>query len=178
MNDTDKGRRMLTEAGHAQMGDLAQRWSDAVDADSAAVEIPADVKDNSRDVLRIQWRNTRRISAWMLDTTIRDACEWLSYPVYVWEDTDRDGNRVTLTRIVSLGGYTVDLFATYYYTRVACVHDCSGYAQRYVITVGADGVTRSEPTPLCGWHLDSIRRSARRMGGIVLESEPLVIGQH
>ena len=68
-------------------------------------------------------------------------------------------------------------YETEYFTRVACTECSHHYAARYVITVGEDG-RRSDPTPLCDMCVMFTRRMAPRMGGTVLESAPLRIGQH
>lgn len=141
------------------------------------VEIPADVLGNSRDVLRIQWRNTKRITVQGLRDTIRDACEMFGHAVYVWEDTDRDGNRVTLTRIVGReSGHTFELLATYYFTRVPCAYCESSWAQRFYRY--ANDPEGTEPVPLCGTHGDATQHSARRNIDTLHMSEPLNIGQH
>ena len=142
------------------------------------VEIPADVRDNSRDVLRIQWRNTRRITEQGLRDTIRDACEIFGHAVYVWEDTDKDGNRVTLTRIVGrVTGLTFELFATYYYTRVACAECEYSWAQYYMTVTTPDGT--SEPVARCGDHTRTFMNASRGIPGLTVNlSDPLRIGQH
>lgn len=145
-------------------------------SDLDIVEIPADVKDNSPHSIRIQWRSVR--DAWPdeIDSGKRSLSTF-GYTLYEWDDVDADGIRVTMHRFVSQTGDTVDLFATYYYTRVACADCRHSYAEYYQrITTDTD---TSEAVPRCGTHADMFRRSLRGVFGVTLhESEYLRIGQH
>lgn len=150
--------------------------------DTMTVEIPADVKDNSQHHIRIQWRNVRDAT----EDEILSGKHYLTsfgYTLHQWDDEDKNGTRVTLHRFVNREGQTVDLYATYYYTRVACNRCDTSYASAYVV-IELDGVPeRSKPEPLCGNHhsIEQVRvNRARREGVNVLlyRSEWLNIGQH
>ncbi len=136
------------------------------------IEIPADVKDNSTHSIRIQWRSTRDAQPDEIESG-RRYLDVLGYTLYEWDDIDRTGTRVTLHRFVNCEGQTVDLFATYYFTRVACRYDDAHYAERFVDEGDGNG-----PIPMCGYHLYVSRRSARRDRRTIAESELLRIGQH
>lgn len=145
------------------------------------VKIPADIKDNSTYVVRIQWRGTRAAQPdeiesgrWYLAT--------FGYTLYEWDDVDRTGARVTLHRFVNHEGQTVDLFATYYCTRVKCA-DCELYWSsvfQVVRSIGPGGTHEdSVAVPRCDYHADVMRRNCAGLASIrLLESEPLTIGQH
>lgn len=140
------------------------------------VEIPTDVKDNNTHSIRIQWRGTRDAKPDEIESGRRYLATF-GYALYEWEDVDKNGTRVTLHRFVNREGHTVDLFATYYFTRVACLSDCAGYAERYASITDQDGVT-TIASPYCGECLYQLRRSASRSGMTLNLSEPLIIGQH
>lgn len=144
--------------------------------DTLTVEIPADVKGNSRTHVRIQWRNTRAASAEELESA-RKYAPTFRYTIHEWDDVDKDGTRVTLMRISRADGATVDLFATYYFTRVACATGgcCYSYADHYALVVKDGETTTDGPLPYCEEHLRYIERE----GGLTVHrSEPLIIGQH
>jgi hypothetical protein len=144
--------------------------------DTVAVEIPADVKDNNTTSIRVQWRSTRPVERDEIETG-RKYRALFGYGLYEWDDVDRDGKRVTLHRFVNKDGQTVDLYATYYFTRVACTDCVYSYATSYIAVTDADGVTHPA-TPLCDWHGSAVRRMAERSGYTWSQSEPLEIGQH
>ncbi len=146
-------------------------------SDLDIVEIPADVKDNSPHSIRIQWRSVR--DAWPdeIDSGKRSLSTF-GYTLYEWDDVDADGIRVTMHRFVSQTGDTVDLFATYYYTRVKCT-DCEySYATRYIAVTDSDGITH-RAAPFCDEHGRVVKRITNQQAGFSWhESEPLLIGQH
>lgn len=149
--------------------------------DQDIVEIPADVRDNSPRVVRVVSNGERlsegvTMSGPMLDH-YRAKTSLYSYTMHEWDDVNPAGHRVTYTWFADRYGALVWVYETEYFTRVKCAECEHRYAQRYVITVGQDG-RRSDPTPLCGTHVDVTRRAANRMGGTFLLSEPLRIGQH
>lgn len=141
------------------------------------VEIPADVKDNSTHTVRVQWRNVRDAHSGEVESAIVHL-DTFGYTMHQWDDEDRDGARVTLTRFVNRTGQTVDLYATYYFTRVACT-DCEySYASSYIAVTDADGVTHPA-APFCGTHGDVVKRITDRQPGYSwTESEYLIVGQH
>ncbi len=144
---------------------------------SHTVEIPADVRDNSTHSIRIQWRSNRDARPDEIESG-RRYLKTFGYTLYEWEDADKDGTRVTLHRFVNREGHTVDLFATYYYTRVACTDCDSSYASVYLQVTDSHGITHPA-APFCGTHADVVRAITRRQLGYSLtESEPLRIGQH
>lgn len=140
------------------------------------VEIPADVKDNSTHSIRIQWRSTRDASPHEVGSGRRHLATF-GYTLYEWDDTDRDGTRVTLHRFVNREGHTVDLFATYYFTRTACAECEYSYASVYQVIQTEDGM--SDAVPRCDEHADRFRRAIAGEPGVILhESERLRIGEH
>lgn len=143
---------------------------------SHTVEIPADVKDNNTHTVRVQWTSTRPALPDEIELG-RKYLRSFGRRVYEWDDVDRAGNRVTLTRFVRQDGQTIDLFETSYFTRVACLSDCAGYAQRYASVTDQDGVV-TIASPYCGDCMISLRKSARGSGMTLNLSEPLRIGQH
>lgn len=141
-----------------------------------AVEIPADVLDNSPAYIRIQWRSTRTATRNEWESALKYAPTF-RYTTYEWDDVDLNGTRIRLLRIVRHDGQTVDLFGTYFFTRVACAECEYRYAQVYQVVRNQDGT--SEAVPRCGTHADMFRRMVSREPGTELfESEPLRIGQH
>lgn len=148
----------------------------STDTTTAAVEIPADVRDNNTHTIRIQWRNNRDAYPDEIESA-RRYLDTFGYTLYEWDDTDGDDRRVTLHRFVNRHGHTVDLFATYYFTRVACCTHDAHYAERYASVTDQGGVT-TIAQPYCGECMYQLRRSARASGMTVNESEPLLIGQH
>jgi len=141
------------------------------------VEIPADVKDNSTHSIRIQWRGTRDAQPDEIESGRRYLATF-GYTLYEWDDTDAAGTRVTLHRFVNREGQTVDLFATYYFTRVPCILHDADYADFYAsVTDGETGETTTV-APYCDECMIQMRRSSRDNGDTVNESERLVIGQH
>lgn len=65
------------------------------------------------EVYRMQWRGLHRMTERGLRDTVRDACEMFGHRVYVWEDTDRSGASVTLTRIDAReSGQSLELLIT------------------------------------------------------------------
>lgn len=148
----------------------------------STVEIPTDVKDNNTHSIRIQWRGTRDAKPDEIESGRRYLATF-GYALYEWEDVDKNGTRVTLHRFVNREGHTVDLFATYYFTRVACGRGewCASYATNYAV-ITEDGQA-SDPEPLCDTHLGmEYRRAARaereEIKIDITVSEPLRIGQH
>lgn len=145
--------------------------------DTLSVEIPADIKDNSPHTVRIQWRNVRDAEPTELSSA-RTFAPSFGYTIYEWEDTDKDGTRVTLFRVMNKEGLTVDLFATYYFTRVACTYCDSSWAVVYLQVTDADGIPHPA-APFCGTHADVVRAITRHSPGYsVAQSEYLRIGQH
>lgn len=140
------------------------------------VEIPADVKDNSMHTVRVQWRGVRDARPDEVESG-RRYLDTFGYTLYEWDDVDRDGTRVTLHRFVNRDGQTVDLYATYYYTRVKCDRCDHSYASRFVKQVGEGW--EAGPYPLCDNDLYMARRvNSREPSVTLLVSEPLIIGQH
>jgi hypothetical protein len=145
--------------------------------DTLTVEIPADVKDNSRTAVRVQWRSVRPVKLVEIEQD-KGYAHLYGYTVHEWDDEDRDGNRVTLTRFINRSGITVNLYATYYFTRVACT-DCEhSYATRYIAVTDADGDTHPA-APFCDEHGHVVKRiTDRQPGWSWAESAELSIGQH
>jgi hypothetical protein len=144
------------------------------------VQVPDGIKDNNQHTLRIQWRSA--VPEVLGKADLRRARETFGYTVYRWDDEDKDGTRVTMTRMDKDGRH-VWLYATYYYTRVACKvcidhqFKAQSYAEYYVLIVGK-GMNTTEPFPICGLHLHDLRRSTAG-GELELHlSERLVTGQH
>jgi hypothetical protein len=137
------------------------------------VEIPADVKDNSPHTVRVQWRNVRDAKPDEVESG-RRYLNTFGYTLYEWDDVDRDGTRVTLHRFVNREGRTVDLYATYYFTRVACHTGdwCYSYASHYILLLKDGEPTTDGPLPYCEDH----QRFHPSL--TVRRSERLVIGQH
>lgn len=142
------------------------------------VEIPADDKDNSRDVHVIGWHSARRIT----EETLADDLRWADhfrYTVHTWDDVDRDGHRVTLVRFITQEGGTRELYEVSYFTRVACSVDasCPSWSHVYVVHE-YDGVC-GDPKPMCSTHLAIDRSAARHDPLLTLHvSESLRVGQH
>lgn len=139
-----------------------------------AVAIPADVKDNSPHTVLVGWRNARPEPLTEHDLTL--ARDTFGYTVYQWDDVNKSGDRVTLTRM-DKGDRQQWLYETSYFTRVKCA-DCEhSYAQVYQqITVGD---MLSEAVPRCDTHAGFFRRGLCDMPDVTLyESETLRIGQH
>lgn len=140
------------------------------------VEIPADVLHNSPHSIRIQWCGTRDAQPDEI-TSAKRHLKTFGYTLYEWDDVDQDGTRVTLHRFVDRGGHTVDLFATYYYTRVKCA-DCEYHWAQYYVSVDVPHGDGSA-FPQCGEHAADVRRYQRRNPDAqVAFSEPLNPGQH
>jgi hypothetical protein len=139
------------------------------------VEIPADVKDNNSLTVRVQWRGS--VPEELTEQDLVTARWTFGYIVDQWDDVDRKGNRVTITRMDKRDGRNVWLYETSYFTRVKCAECAPRWAQVYqVVTI--EGVS-SDPVPRCGEHADVFRRATRGTPGVVVtESEPLRIGQH
>lgn len=146
--------------------------------DTPTVEIPADVKDNNTRTVRVQWRSVRDENPGELESAYKWAPTF-GYTVYRWDDTDKDGKRVTLSRFVNRDEQTVYLFATYYFTRVACGRGdwCYSYATYYTVVVDADGKA-SDTVPYCDEHVHQMRRNIADLPLNLHLSEPLIIGQH
>lgn len=145
------------------------------------VKIPADIKDNSTHIVRIQWRSTRAAHPDEIESG-RRCLATFDYTLYEWDDVDRTGARVTLHRFVNREGFTVDLFATYYCTRVKCA-DCewSWSSVFQVVRSIGPGSTHEDSVavPRCDYHADVMRRNCVGLASVqLLESEPLAIGQH
>lgn len=138
------------------------------------VEIPADVKDNSGYTVVVRWRSTAP-----QDLTERDlalARDTFGYTVYQWDDINKAGDRVTLTRM-DKDDRQVWLYETSYFTRVACA-DCEVRWAVVYQQITVDGLL-SEAVPRCGTHADFFIRGLRGLSDVTLhESEPLNIGKH
>ena len=143
--------------------------------ETATVEIPDDVRDNSPHTVRFQWRGV--VTEELTDRDLEMARTTFGYTVYRWHDVAPDGQRVTLTRMDNAKGHNVWFYGTYHFTRVACAECACSYASVYqVITAKGD---TSDPVPRCDQHADRFRRAIAGEPGIVLtESEPLRIRQH
>lgn len=147
----------------------------------------APVRDNSTHSIRVQWRNTRDAAPGEIASAIEYAPAF-GYTVYQWEDTDKDGTRVTLTRAVNSNGRTVDLYATYYFTRVPCTayarsgghpYTCPSWASAYIgLTLDTDGT--EEVIAACGMHTRDVERAYIRDADWTIRriGEPLLIGRH
>ena len=140
------------------------------------IEIPADVKDNSLRVVRIQWRGAWDAHPDEIGTGKR-YLDTFGYTLHEWDDVDKDGTRVTLHRFADREEHTVDLYATYRFTRVPCITHPETYARYYASVTDQDGVT-TIASPYCGWCMTGVRNSATDAGMTVNASEPLHIGQH
>lgn len=141
------------------------------------VHIPVDVKNNSPFHECIQWRNTRPATWPEIESAVQFAPTF-RYTLHDWTDTDRSGRTVRLLRVVRSDGQTVDLFATYYATRVKCT-DCEHhYASSYIQVTDQDGNT-SSALPYCDYDGSRVLQYNRSIPGYrVHQSEPLLIGQH
>lgn len=157
--------------------------------DADTVEVPAAVRDNSETVTDYAFMGHRSPMKGVRSVAERNRAilhaDTFKHARYQWYDVNQGnrigwdaGHRCRFDMIVNEEGTVTHLFHTEYFTRAECAECEYSYAIRYVITIGQDGTTRSEPTPLCDGHLTITRYAARRMNGTVLESEPLLIGQH
>lgn len=145
-------------------------------SDTLAVEIPADVKDNNHHTVRFQWRGV--VDETLTAQDLVRARTTFGYVVDQWEDVDKQGQRVTLTRMDKRDGKNVWFYGTYHFTRVACTDCESSYAQVYLSVTDSDGVTHPA-APFCDTHADVVRKITRHQRGYsIAESEPLRIGQH
>lgn len=154
--------------------------------DTITVEIPANVKDNSPRTVRVQWRSS--VADELTEQDLRLAREVFGYTVYVWDDVDRDGNRVTLTRMDKADGRNVWMYETSYFTRVACHMGewCPSYATYYVRQDDPREPVE-EAQPYCDTHTAEIIGQPLNLrehsyitedGDLILLSERLRIGQH
>lgn len=140
------------------------------------VEIPADVKDNSTHTVQVRWRDT--IAAELDKWDIEQAVTTFGYTVHRWDDVDRDGNRVTITRMDRADGRNVWLYETSYFTRVPCVTCDTSWASVYQTITNPAGESAG-PVARCDMHAEDFRRAIRGVDTITLhESERLRIGQH
>ena len=184
-SNEDAGRRALMEAGHQQLGDLAERWAAAVDraAVPPAVEIPATVRDNSQTVTDYAFMRHRAPDKGVRTPEQRDRdIAWrdtFGYVHYTWHDVNPNGQRCRFDMLVHLNtGNVTYLFHTEYFTRVACGECEYSYATVYQEITTSDGTT-SQPVPRCDLHADLFRRAVAGTPGLKLrESERLLIGQH
>jgi len=150
-------------------------------SDTITVPIPSEVIDNSARIVRVRWRDTVPVTERQLQETINDAA-YFGYTTMQWDDVGAKGERITLTRIISETGSTLELYETSYHTRIDCARCSIHWAQAYVV-IEQDGVT-TDPEPLCGTHLgmerERIGRAKRDVGLDIRlhESAPLNIGQH
>lgn len=140
------------------------------------IEIPSDIKDNNTHTVRIQWRSVRDARPDEIETGKR-YLNTFGYTLHEWDDVDKHGTRVTLTRFMNREGRTVDLYATYYFTRVACATHDAHYAVHFASVTDEDGCT-TIAAPYCDWCVTSLRRSARDTGMTLNLSETMRIGQH
>lgn len=152
------------------------------------VEIPLNVRDNSETVTDYAFMGHRAPDRGVRMTAERNRAilhaDTFRYARYQWYDVNqgdrqgRDaGHRCRFDMVVNEEGTTTHLFHTEYFTRVACLSDCAGYAQHYASITDQDGVT-TDASPYCGDCLYALRTSARHSFMTVNESEPLLIGQH
>jgi hypothetical protein len=149
------------------------------------VEIPLSVRDNSEAVTDYAFMRHMSPGRGIVDPVTRDQQlriyrEYIShaYTRFAWSGTNPDGQRCRFDMVVSNdNGAVVALFHTEYFTRVACLSDCAGYAQAYASVTDQDGVT-TVASPYCGECLHHLRRSADDSGMTLNLSEPLLIGQH
>lgn len=148
-----------------------------------AVEIPADVKDNSQTVTDYAFARYRApdrgvVSPAQRDRTVKTATAYLvGYTHYQWQDTNPDGQRCRFDMIVNHEGDATYLLHTEYFTRVACAECEHSYASTYQVISTEEG--SSEAVPRCDDHGDRFRRSVVGEPGVTMhESERLRIGQH
>jgi hypothetical protein len=135
------------------------------------------VMDNSTLTVRVQWYNTRNVATDELESAFKWAPTF-RYTAHQWDDTDKDGIRVTLSRFIDRRGQSVDLFATYYFTRVPCI-DCETSWAAFYTTITDDENGVPSIAPRCGTHTaDFVREYHDTPGFTVTLSEPLRIGQH
>lgn len=153
--------------------------------DTLAVEIPADVKDNSGSVTDYAFRrdlspNRGVVTPAERDRQIKlgDLSPSLRYTVHSWTDVNPDGQRCRFDMIVNRTGHVVYLFHTEFWTRVGCT-DCEySYAGSYIAVTDADGVTHPA-APFCDEHGRVVKKITERNRGYSwAESEGLRIGQH
>lgn len=145
--------------------------------ETRTVEIPADVKGNSTHTIRVQWGGTRDARPDEVESGKR-FLDLFGYTLYEWDDIDQTGTRVTLHRFVNREGQTVDLFATYHFTRVKCT-DCEHHwATSYLQVTDRDGNVHPA-APFCDYHGEAVKKTSERLRGqSIAESERLHIGQH
>jgi hypothetical protein len=143
--------------------------------EAAKPETP--IMDNNTHTVRVQWTTTRDATPDELESALKYAPTF-RYTVHQWDDTDRDGIRVTLSRFINRQGQTVDLFATYYFTRVPCV-DCEFPWAEFYTTITDDESGVPSVAARCGAHTaDFVREYHNTPGFTITLSEPLRIGQH
>lgn len=149
---------------------------------TAAVEIPADVRDNSETVTDYAHMDHRAPDKGVRTPLQRELdvsnASFFGYKVYTWRDVNPNGQRCAFTMIVKDDGGVRHLFHTEYFTRVACGECKYSYATVYQEITTSDGTT-SQPVPRCDEHADLFRRACAGTPGLKLrESEHLLIGQH
>lgn len=159
--------------------------NDTTDQATLTVEIPADVKDNSETVTDYAFRRDLSPHTWphTIDERV-DSIRWSDdhgYVRYWWHDVSPDGQRCRFDWLLNVQGGTAHLFHTEYYTRVACAHCDSSYAERFIREAGPDAEIALEP--VCGFHLGMRRKTVENKVACghrvqLIESEPLRIGQH
>jgi hypothetical protein len=154
--------------------------------ETMAVEIPADVKDNSETVTDYAFRRDMSGHGWAHGYMAREeALMWAGvhgYDTYTWDDVNPgpDGQRCRFDMLVRRDtGQVVNLFHTEYFTRVPCYQGewCSSYATHYVVTTGGT-LPVSDPVPVCDHHIDGLRKSFADSPVTLHLSERLLIGQH
>lgn len=149
--------------------------------DTLTVDIPADVKDNSRTIRAMRWRGGVLISEEDLKRD-RGFAAHFGHAVYEWDDVAQNpdgtpGARQSWVHIVSEHGHSLELFLIEYFTRVKCA-DCEYHWAQYYVSVDVPHGDGSA-FPQCGNHAAAVRSYQRHHPDAkVAFSEPLRIGQH
>jgi hypothetical protein len=152
---------------------------------TTAVEIPADVRDNSETVTDYAFMRDRAQSGYpyhTIETRDQELSRMGMFPHlrlvwYTWDDVNPDGQRCRFDMIVDRHGEVVNLYHTEYWTRAACAECAHSYASVYQVVETADGT--SEAVARCDEHAHYFRRACAGTAGLVLrESERLRVGQH
>lgn len=147
------------------------------DTQAPTVKIPADVLHNSPHTVRIVSNGTRALFGDELNNT-RQNTQLFGYTMYEWDETSKDGDRITLTWFADSAGRAVWLYETTYYTRVKCEQCEYHWASVYqMITTTSDIVT--VPVARCDEDAREFRRSMGHEPHATLhESERLNPGRH